>query len=358
MLGCREMTDARISSPCFLGIDLGGTNIKSGVVGGDGRALSSISVKTQAEAGPKVGLDNLVAAGEAAVRASGLDWEAIVAVGLGSPGTMDIDAGLLLDPPNLPGWNNLPIRALLAERLHKPVVLQNDGNAAAYGEYWAGAGKNSHSLVMFTLGTGIGGGIVIGGQIVQGRHSHGGECGHIVIEADHGRPCSCGALGHLEGYASAPALVKRAIEALESTPSATLLRSIDPARLSSRAISDAAHAGDELARRLMKETAHYLAVGAVSVMHTIDPDIVLFGGGMIAAGSSFLDDIRAEIRVMAFPVPAERTRIEYAELGGDAGFIGAAGCARMYIQRKAQEGVHGGRNDPASDTPCGTDEPL
>ncbi|MFI5458957.1 MAG: ROK family protein [Isosphaerales bacterium] len=327
------MSAARISPPFFLGIDLGGTNIKSGVVDDEGRVLSSISLKTEADKGPEVGLDNLVAAGNQAVELSGLDWERIGSVGLGSPGTMDIEAGMLLEPPNLPGWDNLPIRQLLSGRLEKPVILQNDGNAAAYGEYWVGAGKNTHSLVMFTLGTGVGGGIVIGGTILQGRHSHGGECGHIIIEAENGRLCSCGGYGHLEGYASATALVQRAIEALQADADPSLLRSIKPDNLSSRAISEAAQAGDVLARRLMRETAHYLAVGAVNVMHTIDPDIVVFGGGMIAAGLSFLEDIRGGIRAMAFPVPAARTRVEYALLGGDAGFIGAAGWARSESNR-------------------------
>jgi glucokinase len=321
---------ARKSSPLFLGIDLGGTNIKSGVVDDDGRALSAITVKTEADRGPQVGLSNLVAAGNQAVEASGVGWERIAAVGLGSPGTMDLEAGMLLDPPNLPGWDNLPIRQLLADRLKKPVVFQNDGNAAAYGEYWVGAGKGTHSLVMFTLGTGIGGGIVVGGKIIQGRHSHGGECGHIIIDAHHGRRCSCGAFGHLEGYASATAVVQRAKEALQTDRNGSRLLAIDPEELTSRAVADAAAAGDPLAIRLMHETAHYLAVGAVTLMHTIDPDLVLFGGGMIAAGVAFLEDIRSRIRTMAFPVPAERTRVEYARLGGEAGFIGAAGCARMH----------------------------
>ena len=139
--------------------------------------------------------------------------------------------------------------------------------------------------------------------------------------------------GHLEGYASATALVKRAHEALDGDTSPSRLRSLKPDDLTSRAISEAADDGDALARRLMRETAHYLAVGAVSLMHTIDPDIVLFGGGMIAAGQPFLEDIRTDIRAMAFPVPAAKTRIEYAQLGGDAGFIGAAGCARMAFHR-------------------------
>jgi glucokinase len=316
-------------APFFLGIDLGGTNIKSGVVDDQGRPLSSISLKTEADRGPASGIDQLVAAGNKAVEAAGLGWDRIAAVGLGSPGTMDIESGMLLEPPNLSGWDNLPIRKLLADRLQKSVVLQNDGNAAAYGEYWVGAGRNTHSLVMFTLGTGVGGGIVVGGMIIQGRHSHGGECGHIIIEAENGRLCSCGALGHLEAYASATSLVKRARERLESTDLASSLRSIEPHKLSARAINAAATAGDAVAKRLMRETARFLALGTVSLLHTIDPEIVLFGGGMIAAGAPFLEEIRSDVRVMAFPVPAAKTRIEYAQLGGNAGFIGAAGCARM-----------------------------
>ena len=315
--------------PFYLGIDLGGTNIKSGVVDDRGQALSSISLETEAEHGPEEGMDHLAEAGRRAVEASGLAWGDVAAVGLGSPGTMDLEAGVLIDPPNLPGWENLPIRQRLGDRLGKPTVLQNDANAAAYGEYWAGAGRNTRSLVLFTLGTGIGGGIIIEGRILEGRHSHGAECGHIVIQMENGRQCSCGALGHLEAYASATALVKRAEEALERGESSSLREVLAADALTGRAVSEAAESGDALARRLMRETAHYLAVGAVSLMHTIDPEIVLFAGGMIKAGPTFLEAIREDIRAMAFPIPASRTRVDYAELGGAAGFIGAAGCARM-----------------------------
>lgn len=315
--------------PFYLGIDLGGTNIKSGVVDDTGRAISSVSVVTNADRGPDVGLDNLAEAGRKAVEASGVGWERIVAVGLGSPGTMDLSTGYLLEPPNLPGWNNLPIRDLLGKRLQKPTILQNDANAAAFGEFWAGSGRGTRSLVLFTLGTGIGCGIVEGGRIIEGRHSHGAECGHIIIQMDNARQCSCGGYGHLEAYASATALVKRAKEALEFDKDSLLLTALAANALTSRAISEAADNGDPLARRLMHETARYLAVGAVCLMHTIDPDIVLFGGGMIAAGEPFLNDIRHYIQQMAFPTPAQHTKVAYAELGGDAGFIGAAGCARQ-----------------------------
>jgi glucokinase len=320
--------------PYFLGIDLGGTNIKSGVVDDDGRPVSFVGIETHAERGPSVGLDNLAEAGHQAVARSGLSWSEIAAVGLGSPGTMDIPGGMLLEPPNLPGWINVPIRQRLAEKFQKPTVLQNDGNAAAYGEYWVGAGRNTQSLVMFTLGTGIGCGIIDHGRIIEGRHSHGAECGHIIIQADNARQCSCGAYGHLEAYASATSLVKRTVEALDRDRDevSSLRPLLAQGRLTAKSIHQAAEAGDRLAVRLMRDTARYLAVGAVSVMHTIDPDLVLFGGGMIAAGPGFLDNIRADIRRMAFPVPAAKTRVAYAELGGDAGFIGAAGCARLSIR--------------------------
>ncbi len=322
------MSDAGRRPPYFLGIDLGGTNIKAGVVDDDGRPISSVSLPTEADRGPHVGLANLAAAGRRAVEASGLGWDDIAAVGLGSPGTMDIQGGLLLDPPNLPGWVNWPIRAKLSEALGHATVLQNDANAAAFGEFWGGAGRGAQSLVLFTLGTGVGCGIVEGGRIVEGRHSHGGECGHLIIQMEGGRQCSCGQYGHLEAYASATALVKRAQEALEEGERSSLAGLVGD-QLTAQAIDEAAKAGDSLARRLMHETARYLAVGATSLMHTIDPDVVLFSGGMIAAGEPFLDDIRAHIQQIAFPVPAQRTRVAYASLGGDAGFIGAAGCARQ-----------------------------
>jgi glucokinase len=315
--------------PFYLGIDLGGTNVKAGVVDDSGQPLSSVRVETNATAGPEVGLNTLAEAGRRAVAESALAWDAIAAVGLGSPGILDLGAGILIDPPNLPGWTDLPIRQLLGDRLEKPTVLQNDGNAAAYGEYWAGAGRDMRSLVLFTLGTGIGCGIVDQGRIIEGRHSHGAECGHTIIQADNPRRCPCGGYGHLEAYASAPSVVKRAMEALAETTGSVLEEQRSAGTLTCRSIAEAANAGDALARRLMRETARYLAVGAVNAMHTIDPDIVLFAGGMIAAGPEFLEEIRTQIRAMAFPIIGERVRVEYAELGGDAGFIGAAGCARQ-----------------------------
>jgi glucokinase len=243
---------------------------------------------------------------------------------------MNIAAGMLLDPPNLPGWNNFPLRDRVASALGRPVAFQNDANAAAFGEFWVGAGRGVRSMILFTLGTGVGCGIVIDGRIVEGRHSHGAECGHQVIQMDGGRLCSCGQYGHLEAYASATALVKRATEAVAESDEPTALRALlENNDLSARTIDQAADAGDRVAVRLMTETARYLAVGAVNVMHTVDPDLVLFGGGMTASGPTLLGNIRSFIRSLAFPTLAREVCIEYATLGGDAGFIGAAACARV-----------------------------
>jgi glucokinase len=338
------MGTARWQPPFYVGIDLGGTWIKAGVVDDEGRRLlqEAVEVATEEEKGADVALENMVRAANLAVERCGLRWADVVAVGLGSPGTMDIPAGMLLDPVNLkgPGWKNFPIRDRLSERLKRPVVFQNDANAAAYGEYWVGAGKEARSLVLFTLGTGIGCGIVVEDRIIEGEHSHGAECGHIVIfmrveGAPLPRRCGCGRYGCLEAYASATALVKRAEEGLQAGAETRLRMAWDTTAPEDRArlIDELAKAGDAFCYRLMREAAYYLAVGATNLMHTIDPDMVLFAGGMTRSGQEFLEWIRADIRQLAFPTVAEKTQVLYAALGPDAGYIGAAGWARRQIRR-------------------------
>ena len=169
-------------TPLFAGVDLGGTNIKVGVVDDQGRPLSWLSIRTDPERGPEDGTRRMGDAVRAAVQQAGARSDQVARVGLGSPGTMDIPAGLLLDPPNLPGWINFPIRSRLESHCDLPVTFENDANAAAYGEFWVGSGRALRSMVMFTLGTGIGCGIVVDDVVLRGEHSHGGECGHIIID--------------------------------------------------------------------------------------------------------------------------------------------------------------------------------
>ncbi|HEV3261178.1 MAG TPA: ROK family protein [Gemmataceae bacterium] len=318
----------------FAGVDVGGTGIKAGVVDDTGKALSAVILATEAYKGQEHGLERMCEGVREAAAGAGLRLTQLAAIGVATPGTMDIPAGIILDPPNLRPWRNVPVRQHIQDTFGVPTAFQNDANAAAFGEYWVGAGKDSQSMVLFTLGTGIGCGIVIGDRVLEGRHSHGAEVGHIKIEITDPRQCGCGRWGCLEAYASATAVVKRAREALERDDGRSSLHAVlrDRGQVTSREVFGAAAAGDALAAKIVEDTAWYLAVGAMNMMHTIDPDMVVFAGGMIAAGEPFLERIRGHVRELAFPVPAEKTQIRYALLGGDAGFIGAAACARQLHQ--------------------------
>ena len=330
------MATDQLTGPFFLGIDVGGTNIKAGVVDDSGETLARAEVPTEAPKGAEAGVATIARVAELAVAESPIDMDDVSGVGLATPGTMDIPAGMLLNPPNLPGWQDFPIRQRVQDTLGKPTVLQNDANAAAYGEYWVGTGRHANSLVMWTLGTGIGCGIIIGDLIVEGEHSHGGECGHIIIEKDNGRYCDTGQYGTLEAYASAKALIRRCQEEMDAGRETVLRQCVaNGEELSPLLVARSAEQGDELADELIMEMAKHLGVGTTTLMHTIDPGMVLFGGAMTFGrdetelGRRFLQRIRDEVKVRAFPVPYEKTVIDYASLGNQAGYIGAAGCARL-----------------------------
>lgn len=327
-----------IEKQYVVGIDIGGSSIKTGVVSATGDVLCRLSAPSVKTGTRDDGLKSLFETIENVVKLSELDWEQIAGLGVVAPGTMDIEKGIVFHPFNLPGWENLPLRDLVANRFDKPAVLQNDANAAAYGEYWRGAAKDSRSLMFWTLGTGIGGGIVIDGKIITGAHSHAGECGHLIIQAEGGPYSEHGIHGTLELFAGAKALVRRCRSAL-----AAGARSIIPVQLAQGheltplLIAACASQGDELANRLIMETGRYLAIGTVNIIHTLNPDTVLIGGAMTfgqnrtALGRRFLENVREEVRQHTFPIPAEKTRVDYATLGKDAGFIGAAGCILQHL---------------------------
>jgi glucokinase len=329
--------------PFFVGVDLGGTNIKVGVVDDLGRPMSWLSIPTRPEKGPE---DSTRRMGEAVGRAitmAQLEPEQVPRVGLGSPGTMDIPAGKLVKPVNLRGWDDYPIRDKLSHYCQLPVAFANDASAAAYGEYWVGSGRSFHSLVLLTLGTGIGCGIIIGDLLVEGENSHGAECGHIIIDpSQDARWCGCGQRGHLEAYASATAVIKRTKETLEAGVASSLTARVAAGEeLTPKVVAEEAEAGDKVSIDIILDTATYLGIGIVTLVHTIDPSGVLLGGAMTFGGKDsrlgrrFLARIRREVSHRAFELLAERTKICFASLGGDAGFIGAAGIARLeYLKRR------------------------
>ncbi|MEE3220264.1 MAG: ROK family protein, partial [Planctomycetota bacterium] len=232
----------------------------------------------------------------------------------------------------------------VSQHAGRPVAYANDANAAAYGEFWVGSGSQYPSMILLTLGTGVGGGIIVGDQTIDGVNSHGSECGHIIVDSrDDARMCSCGHRGHLEAYASATGVTRRAQEALDAGRESAL-REVRSSNipLTAKQIHAAAEQGDALALEVVLETGRYLGIGITTLLHTIDPAAVVLGGAMDfggrdnPVGRQFLDRIKEEVARRAFPVIAERIEIDFASLGGDAGYIGAAGVARL---RNMEHGV-------------------
>ncbi len=323
----------------FVGVDVGGTNVKFGIVNDQGDILFKSSFPTCQELGPGYMVEQTGRALESVI-SEHKNWRPnLRGVGLGTPGTMDIPLGMILEPPNMPAWRHFPIRDALSHRLSLPVLFANDANAAAYGEFWVGSGRDVASMVLFTLGTGVGGGIIIDNQLVVGANSLGGEVGHLTIESSpQARICSCGRPGHLEAYASATALVARAREQLVAGNSSLLTR-VENDQLTARSIHQAAEQGDPLAWNLIDETAEYLARGIGAICHLLDPHAFMLGGAMTFGrhenpiGRRFLSRLYELVRAQVFPSIAENLIIDYATLGGDAGFVGAAGLACQAFQR-------------------------
>ncbi len=336
------VTKEESRAPYYVGVDLGGTNVKTGVVDDMGRPMSWLSIPTDTPKGPEDGARRMGQAVAQAVARAGLQSSDINRVGLGSPGTMDIPSGKLVVPSNLKGWEHFPIAARLSHHCGLPVVFSNDAAAAAYAEYWIGSGREYNSLVLFTLGTGIGCGIIIGDTSIDGENSHGGECGHMVIHcADDARMCACGRRGHLEAYASATAVIKRTREALDAGRESSLNDRLQNkcTRLDPILVAAEAEKGDRLSSEIISDTARYMGVGISILMHTIDPSCILLGGAMTFGGNDtelgrrFLQEVKAEVNRQVFAILAERITIEYAALGSDAGFIGTAGLARAAYRK-------------------------
>ena len=330
-------------APFFIGVDLGGTNIKIGVVDDLGQTLSYVSVPTGVEKGPIDSTRRMADGILTAIHQAGLQHSDIARIGLGSPGTMDIPAGKFVKPANFPGWEQFPIRDTLADFCNIPVTYDNDANVAAFGESWIGSGRGYNSMIMLTLGTGLGCGIVIDGKTLIGQNSHAGESGHNIVDSsEYARLCNCGQRGHFEAYASATGLARRAFDLLEAQhPSTSLDSRIDIKTMTTqekhklpKLIWEEARKGDAFSIYLVKDTAKWLAIGIVTLMHTIDPHCILLGGAMTFGGKGdpvgdmFLAEVKSEIAKRAYPILSERLVLEYATLGGDAGYLGAAGVAR------------------------------
>src|SRR5436190_20572742 len=243
------MIDVRSAQrPIFLGFDVGGTNIKLGVVDDRGRPVAHTKIVPEEERGPRDAVKRARVAVDEMLASIGLTVADLAAIGLCVPGTMDIPRGMFLQPHNLPHWHYFPIRDCVAEAFKLPVAFANDANAAAYGEFWVGSGEKFHSIVLLTLGTGVGGGIIIGDLSIDGENSHGSECGHIIVDnSPSARMCGCGQPGHLEAYCSATALVARTHELIaQGRPTSLSHRIGETSQLTALMIAEEADKGDSL----------------------------------------------------------------------------------------------------------------
>jgi len=322
--------------PLFVGVDVGGTNIKIGLLNEQGQTLAFRSILTEPQRDPTEASQRIGQCVDALCVEAGIEKSDVAHLGLATPGPMDIPKGILLQTGNLPGWWNFPIRDSVSQHCGLPVRFANDANAAAYGEYWRGAGAKFHSMVMLTLGTGVGGGIIVEDQLIEGAYSCGAECGHMLIDSGrNARVDSLGIVGSLEAYCGAYAIVARTTEAIDSGRKSGLAEVAQSGELTPLDLAQAAESGDELAREIVLETARYLSLGIVTLIHTIDPDSVVLGGAVTFGGAGhplgeeFLQRVRDETRPRLIASLRETLNIEFATLGSDAGYVGAAGLARL-----------------------------
>ena len=309
-----------------IGIDLGGTNIKAGAVSPTGTILFHQSTPTNAAQGPEAVADRIAEAALQCRDGVPNGRQRTAGIGIGSPGTIDLGKGIVQFSPNLPGWTDIPLRDMVEKRTGLPCVLENDANAAALGEQWVGAGRGTSSVVIFTLGTGIGGGIVLDGKVWHGFNGVAAEIGHMSIDP-HGPKCGCGNTGCIEAYASATAMVRRMKEAIASGQRTSLAARGD--RLTAKDIYDAATAGDKAARENMQETGRYLGVAISNIMHILNPEVVVLSGGVTAAGDMLMRPILEEVDKRTLEASRRNVQVLFARLGDDAGVIGTARCFMM-----------------------------
>jgi glucokinase len=311
-----------------IGVDLGGTKMLVGVVDSDQHIWHE-----SRESSTGFSEEEVVEALARELKEARQARPQVLGAGLGIPATIDRRRGLAINAVNLE-ITDVPIRDLMRERLELPVFLDNDANCAALAEFLFGAGKGAENIVLLTLGTGVGGGLVLGGEVYRGSTGAGAELGHMVIQ-DDGPPCqgSCPNRGCLETYVSGTALARDGTAAAARAPDSALGRALARGEgVSGKTVTEAAIASDEVALEVMAEAGRRLGVGLASFANIFNPDVIVIGGGVSAAGDTLLEPARAELRSRALP-PMNQTPVKLAELGPDAGMIGAAAMARIELDK-------------------------
>ncbi|HEX6598578.1 MAG TPA: ROK family protein [Gemmatimonadaceae bacterium] len=313
----------------IVGVDLGGTNIVSAAMTEDGSEIHAVrSIPTKSESGDEGVAGRMVTLVEEVMaeteRETGATRQDFIGVGVGAPGPLDREHGIVLIAPNL-GWHNFPLRQRMQDRLSLPTSLDNDANCATFGEWWQGAARGARNVVGLTIGTGIGGGLILNGALYHGSSDMAGEVGHTTIDMN-GRYCKCGNYGCLEAYASGPAIATRAREVLVREGMKSAIRDMVEGRLAeitAQTVYDAAKAGDQLASEIVRDTGRYLGAGVANLLNIFNPDRVVIAGGVTAAGDALFLPLKAEVRRRAFTPAVNAAEIVAGELPGTAGVVGA-----------------------------------
>lgn len=313
----------------IIAVDIGGTHLRAAAY--ESESLQPIHherVKTRAsETGVYERLTNVI---ESVWPQNGV----VDAIGVASPGPLDPHIGKILATPNIPDWINFPLGPNLSDQFKTPVFIDNDANLAALGEWKFGAGKGHHNVLYITVSTGIGGGVIIEDRLLQGEHGMAAELGHVIIDPD-GPICSCGFYGHLESFSSGPAIVRYALGEMESGARSSMKRG---ANLTARLVAEAALQGDALAQSAYRRAGEYLGIGVASFLHTFNPSIVIFGGGVSQVGPLLFDSFNISLQKHVFhPRYLEDLKIEMAALGDDAGLLGALALAQMKLLSMKKE---------------------
>ncbi|MCC6175550.1 MAG: ROK family protein [Chloroflexi bacterium] len=320
-----------MSARAVVGIDLGGTKIRAVVVDADGQILGEDVRSTGADDGQAAVVDRLVASAEAAIRASGQHAEDVVGVGVTAPGPVDFERGILHQPPNLPGWEEVPLAEILRSRLGRPTFLENDANAAALGEHVHGAGRGVRHMIYLTISTGIGAGLILNGSLYRGADGAAGELGHIAVD-DNGPLHACGMYGCLEVMASGTAIARMALEAARDGRSPALAKLAERGlELTAEEVDRAADAGDDAARAILALASRYLGVGFASMINIFNPERIVVGGGVSRIGSQLLEPAYALAKSRAFRLPASTVQFRQAALEGRAEVLGVAALARESV---------------------------
>lgn len=315
------MTDGSV-----LALDIGGTKLAAGLVDAAGRVRSFLTTRTPPEHDPGPVLDALFALGRKAIVDAGADSPDVAAVGIGCGGPLDAERGVVLAPPHLPGWHDVPVTELAEQAFGRPAALDNDGTAAAAAEHRYGAGVGTRQMVYLTLSTGVGGGAVLDGRIYRGATGNGTELGHLVVDR-HGRECrGCGGRGCLEAYVSGTSIAERARAELDPASS---LAGLDP--LTAADVAAHAAAGDPLAVRVWRHTVEALGTGLVSIVNMFEPELIVLGGGVTRAGDALIGPVRAAVRSTAMTPGGRAVRVQRALLGDQVGVVGAATVAQLAL---------------------------